>query len=149
MLRESTGLDFSFFEWTMAAIMIVLPLLVIGYLLLLWLFPQDIDSVDEGLRFLNRKRLEVGRMSYDEIIVALVTVVTILAWVFLGKQLGLASIATLAVVALFACRVVSWQSIEEYVNWGVILMYGGAIAIASAWKRPALHNGWPAKPGRS
>ncbi|ACM19165.1 sodium/anion symporter, putative [Geotalea daltonii FRC-32] len=135
MLRESTGLDFSFFEWTMAAIMIVLPLLVIGYLLLLWLFPQDIDSVDEGLRFLNRKRLEVGRMSYDEIIVAVVTVITILAWVFLGKQLGLASIATLAVVALFACRVVSWQSIEEYVNWGVILMYGGAIAIASALEK--------------
>ena len=91
--------------------------------------------MDEGLRFLNRKRLEAGRMSYDEMIVAVVTVATILAWVVLGKKLGLASIATLAVVALFACRVVTWQTIEEYVNWGVILMYGGAIAIASALEK--------------
>lgn len=135
MLRESTGLDFSFFEWTMAAIMIVIPLLVIGFLLLLKVFPPDVVSVDEGLRFLNRKRLEAGRMSYDEMIVAVVMLLTILAWVFLGKKLGLAAIATLATAALFACRVVSWQSIEEYVNWGVILMYGGAIAIASALEK--------------
>lgn len=135
MLRETTGLDFSFFEWTTAAIMIVMPLLVIGFILLLKLFPQDIESVDEGLKFLNRKRLEAGRMSYDEMIVAAVMLVTILAWVFLGKKLGLAAIATLAVTVLFACRVVTWQTIEEYVNWGVILMYGGAISIASALEK--------------
>ncbi|SNB45121.1 DASS family sodium-coupled anion symporter [Geobacter sp. DSM 9736] len=135
MLRETTGLDFSFFEWTMAAIMIVIPLLAIGFMLLLKLFPQDIASVDEGLRFLNRKRLEAGRMSYDEMIVAVVMVATILAWIFFGKALGLAAIATLAVAVLFTCRVVSWQAIEEYVNWGVILMYGGAIAIASALEK--------------
>jgi len=134
-LRESTGLDFSFFEWTMAAIMIVIPLLVIGFILLLWLFPTDIDGVEEGHRFLKRKRLDSGLMSYDEIIVAVVMVLTILAWVFLGKRLGLASIAILSVTALFVGRVVTWRTIEEYVNWGVILMYGGAISIASALDR--------------
>lgn len=135
MLRETTGLDFSFFEWTMASIMIVIPLLVIGFVLLLRIFPPDVDSVEEGLKFLSRKRLEAGRMSYNEMIVAVIMVATILAWVFLGKKLGLAAIATLAVAALFACRVVTWQVIEEYVNWGVILMYGGAIAIASALEK--------------
>lgn len=135
MLKESTGLDFTFFEWSMAAVMIVIPLLVIGFLLLLKLFPHEITSVDEGLKFLNRKRLEAGRMSYNEMIVAVIMVITILSWIFLGKLFGLASIATLAVAALFACRVVSWQAIEEYVNWGVILMYGGAISIASALEK--------------
>lgn len=135
MLKENTGLDFSFFEWTMAAIMIVIPLLAIGYFLLIWLFPQNIESVDEGLKYLNRKRLEAGRMDYNEMLVAAIMVVTVLAWIFLGRRLGLANIAILAAVALFACRVVSWQTIEEYVNWGVILMYGGAIALASALEK--------------
>ncbi len=40
-----------------------------------------------------------------------------------------------AVVALFTFRVVSWQKIEEYVNWGVILMYGGTIALATALEK--------------
>lgn len=31
-----------------------------------------------------------------------------------------------------AFKVVSWKEVEEYVNWGVILMYGGAIVVASS-----------------
>lgn len=135
MLKESTGLDFTFFEWSLGAIMIVLPLLGIGFLLLLRFFPHKVTSVDEGLRYLNRKRLESGRISYKEMTVAVIMVVTIFSWVFFGKLLGLAGIATLSVAALFVCRVVTWQAIEDYVNWGVILMYGGAISIASSLEK--------------
>lgn len=135
MLRENSGLDFTFFEWTLAAVMIVAPLLIVGYLLLLWYFPPDIESVEDGLRFLNRKRLEVGKMGFNEMIVAAVMIITIGGWMFFGKQIGLAAIAILATVVLFVFRVVSWQTIEEYVNWGIILMYGGSIALASALEK--------------
>ena len=33
-----------------------------------------------------------------------------------------------------AARIASWRDIEEFVNWGVVLMYGGAIALGSAMK---------------
>ena len=135
MLRETSGLDISFFEWTMAAITIVLPLLVIGFSLLIAFFPPDLTSVENGVRALNRKRLEVGKMSYDEMITAAVMVATIASWMFFGKELGLASIAILGMAVLFALRVVAWQKIEEYVNWGIILMYGGSIALASALEK--------------
>jgi sodium-dependent dicarboxylate transporter 2/3/5 len=36
---------------------------------------------------------------------------------------------------LFAFSVVQWRDIEGYVNWGLILMYGGAIALGSALNR--------------
>ena len=135
MLRETSGLDISFFEWTMAAITIVLPLLVIGFSLLIAFFPPDLTSVENGVRALNRKRLEVGKMSYDEMITTVVMVATIASWMLFGKELGLASIAILGMAVLFALRVVAWQKIEEYVNWGIILMYGGSIALASALEK--------------
>jgi solute carrier family 13 (sodium-dependent dicarboxylate transporter), member 2/3/5 len=135
MLRENTGLDFSFFQWTMAALPLVLPLLVVGFLLLLRFFPAESVNVDKGIRFLTRKRLEMGRLTYNEMIVAVVMSLTLFGWIFFGKEFGLATIAILAVVLLFVFRVVSWQEIEEYVNWGVILMYGGAIALASALEK--------------
>ena len=91
--------------------------------------------MDGGLRLLNRKRLEIGRPGANEIITAVVMVLTIAAWMFFGRQLGLASIALLATAVLFAFRVVSWEKIEEYVNWGIILMYGGSIALASALEK--------------
>ncbi|HEY6006735.1 MAG TPA: SLC13 family permease, partial [Geobacteraceae bacterium] len=135
MLREATGLHFSFLEWTFASCMIVLPLLVIGFFLLLRFFPPDLGDVEEGRRFLNRKRLESGKMRYDEKITALVMTGTVACWIFLGEKTGLAAIAILGTAVLFAFRVVSWQTIEEYVNWGIILMYGGSIALASALEK--------------
>ncbi len=135
MLKESTGLSFSFLEWTAAACMIVLPLLVIGFLLLLRFFPVDIADVSDGVRYLNRKRLELGRMTYDEMITAVVMVATVGCWLVFGEKTGLASVAILGTAALFTFRVVSWQKIEEYVNWGIVFMYGGSIALASALSR--------------
>jgi solute carrier family 13 (sodium-dependent dicarboxylate transporter), member 2/3/5 len=135
LLKENTGLSFSFTEWSAAACMIVIPLLVIGFLLLVRFFPIDIAEVDEGLKFLNRKRLEVGRMGYDEMLTALVMALTIGCWIGLGEKVGLASIAILGAAALFAFRVVSWEKIEEYVNWGIVLMYGGSISLAAALEK--------------
>jgi len=135
MLRESTGLDFTFAAWTLAAIMIVVPLLIIGFWMLVRFFPIDIEDVDQGRQFLNRKRLEMGKASANELITAVIVVLTIGAWMIFGRQLGLANIAILATAALFAFRVVSWERIEEYVNWGIILMYGGSIALATALEK--------------
>lgn len=135
LLREATGRSFSFHEWTTAACMIVLPLLGLGFFLLLRFFPVDIADVEEGRRFLNRKRLETGKISYDEILTALVMVATVVCWILLGEKTGLAAIAILAAATLFTFRVVSWQKIEEYVNWGIVLMYGGTIALASALEK--------------
>jgi sodium-dependent dicarboxylate transporter 2/3/5 len=135
LLKEATGLHFTFLEWTFAACMIVIPLMGIGFLILLKFFPPDIHNVDDGRKFLNKKRIEVGKMSYDEMLTALVMVATVVCWIFLGEKSGLAAIAILGAAALFTFRVVSWEKIEEYVNWGIVLMYGGTIALASALEK--------------
>ena len=135
LLKEATGMHFTFLEWTSAACMIVIPLMAIGFLLLLKFFPPDIQNVDEGRKFLNKKRLETGKMSYDEMLTAVVMVVTIVCWIFLGEKSGLAAISILGATALFTFRVVSWEKIEEYVNWGIVLMYGGTIALAAALEK--------------
>ena len=52
-----------------------------------------------------------------------------------GHTVGLATIALASVVVLFVFRLVRWKDIEEYVNWGIILMYGGAITLGTALER--------------
>ena len=135
LLKEATGLQFSFLEWSAAACMIVLPLLVIAFFILLRFYPPDLQDVALGRKFLNQKRLETGKIGYDEILTALVMAGTVVCWLTLGEKTGLAAIAILGAAALFTFKVVSWQIIEEYVNWGIILMYGGTIALASALEK--------------
>jgi solute carrier family 13 (sodium-dependent dicarboxylate transporter), member 2/3/5 len=135
LLKEATGLHFSFLEWSSAACMIVLPLLVIAFFLLIRFFPVDLADVEVGRKFLNQKRLDTGKITYNELLTALVMLCTVAGWIFLGEKTGLAAIAILGASALFTFKVVSWQKIEEYVNWGIILMYGGTIALASALEK--------------
>jgi sodium-dependent dicarboxylate transporter 2/3/5 len=81
---------------------------------------------------LSERWLKLGRPSYEERVIAVVMTGTFIAWIVGGEEFGLANIALAAVVVLFVLRAVSWRDIERYVNWGVLLMYGGAIALGAA-----------------
>lgn len=144
ILRETTGQSFSFFEWSAAIFPLVVALTAVAYVLLLWFFPVDIETVKTVDEVLHDKRLRLGRMRYQERAVGLVTLGTLAAWIFLGEEFGLASVAMTAVVVLFLLRLVRWSDIEGYVNWGVLLMYGGAICLGSALNRSGAAN-WVAQ----
>jgi sodium-dependent dicarboxylate transporter 2/3/5 len=135
ILRETTGKSFTFFEWSAAIFPLVIALTVIAYLLLLWFFPIDIDNVQAADEVVHERRLGLGRMRYQERTVGLVMLGTLGAWIFLGEEFGLANVAIASVVVLFLLRLVRWSEIEGYVNWGVLLMYGGAICLGAALSR--------------
>jgi sodium-dependent dicarboxylate transporter 2/3/5 len=135
MLREATGQTFSFLEWSLTAVPIVAVLLVAGWVVLIRWFPIDIDSVSAADEIIEEKVLRMGRLSVRERSIGLVMLATLAIWILGGEELGLASVALGAVVAIFALGLVAWPDVEPYVNWGVLLMYGGAIALGSALNR--------------
>jgi len=132
ILKEITGRELSFVDWSVAAMPMVLMLLLVAVAVLLVFLPRvdiDISRVRERLQV---ARLEQGALSVKGRIMAMVMIAAVASWVFLGHSLGLASIALMSVVLMFALRLVNWRDVEEYVNWGVVLMYGGAIAVGKA-----------------
>ncbi|GBD26159.1 Sodium-dependent dicarboxylate transporter SdcS [bacterium HR30] len=135
ILRETTGKSFSFLEWSIAIFPLVVVLTLVAYGLLLWFFPIDVENVKAADEVLHEKRLRLGRMRYQERATGLVMLGTLAAWILLGEEFGLASVAMTAVVVLFFLRLARWSEIEGYVNWGVLLMYGGAICLGSALSR--------------
>ncbi|MDZ7360565.1 MAG: DASS family sodium-coupled anion symporter [candidate division KSB1 bacterium] len=135
MLREATGQTISFTPWALAALPTTLLLLVSAYFLYLLLYPPEVANVENAQDMLERRERELGRISRREIGVGLLTVGTIIAWMFLGEQFGLAKIAIIAVVIAFVFKLTEWQEVEEDVNWGVFLMYGGAICLGYAMEK--------------
>jgi solute carrier family 13 (sodium-dependent dicarboxylate transporter), member 2/3/5 len=137
MLREATGgaETYSFAEWTLAAWPIVAVLLVVGWTLISRFFPIDITSVRDADAVIEQKSLRMGRPSLREQAIGSIMVGTLLAWILAGEEFGLATIALSASVLIFALGILTWGDIEKYVNWGVLLMYGGAIALGSALYR--------------
>lgn len=132
ILKQSTGVTIGFFEWMVAVVPLVIFLLIVAYFLIIKFFVSERSDVSGAVRALEARMRELGVVSAQERVIAAIVLAAILAWMFLGKTMGLANIAILAVVFLFMFKLVTWKDIEDYVNWGVILMYGGAIALGFA-----------------
>jgi sodium-dependent dicarboxylate transporter 2/3/5 len=81
---------------------------------------------------IERRSFELGRLSTREKLVGGVWLLTLAGWILGGEQFGLATVALTAVVAMFTIRVVVWNDVERHISWGILLMYGGAIALGTA-----------------
>lgn len=132
LVEELTGQTFSFADWTLAALPLVVCLLLIAAVVLLLFTPFDGLDVHSARLRIEERQLELGKLSLQGQIMGLLLLLTVVSWVALGHQLGLAGIALVSVVLMFALRLVTWQEVEAHVSWGVVLMYGGAIAIGKA-----------------
>jgi sodium-dependent dicarboxylate transporter 2/3/5 len=132
LLTEYYGTSISFLDWIVAAVPITVVMLLLAAVVLFVFFRIDVEDVAPARRVLAEELREAGPMSPEEKRVAVLMVATILAWILFSEELGLAGIALLSAVALFLLRTIEWTDVESYVNWGVILMYGGAISIGSA-----------------
>jgi sodium-dependent dicarboxylate transporter 2/3/5 len=132
ILSQHYDMSITFVEWVVAVAPFSIILMGCAHFLLLKGFGVDVEDVSRAREVLNQKAKALGPISKREKGVGIVMVLTIVAWIVSGQVVGLASISILAAVALFVFNLIEWKSVEEYVNWGVIFMYGGAIAIATA-----------------
>jgi len=132
ILRELTGDTYTFTQWAVMNIPLTILLSVVAWILLRTFFPVGSMDISKAEQAVQQRLLELGRMTLQERIIAVVMIATVAAWIVLGEQYGLAGVALSAVVVLFALRAVQWRDVEGYVNWGLILMYGGAISLGSA-----------------
>jgi len=132
ILKETTGATIGFLEYTVAVLPLVVILLAVGFVILMILYPIDVADVENAGEIVEKRLKGLGKMSFGEYSVGIIMLLTIIGWISMGRTLGLAAVALSSVVVLFVLRIVRWKDIEEYVNWGIILMYGGAIILGSA-----------------
>lgn len=135
ILKETTGRSIGFLDYTIAVFPTVVVMMGIAVFMLLKLFPIEITSVEKAGDLLAKRIRAMGKWSAREYAIGAVVALTIFFWVFFGKAVGIANIALASVVALFVFKLVRWKDIEEYVNWGIVLMYGGAITLGTALDR--------------
>jgi sodium-dependent dicarboxylate transporter 2/3/5 len=132
MVKEATGQTFTFAEWAVASLPITAGMLLVGWVVITRFFSIDVTSIRAADALLEEKALALGRMSVKEKAISVVMVATLAGWILGGEEFGLGNVAIGAVVALFVLDLVKWEDVEGYVSWGILVMYGGAIALGAA-----------------
>ena len=121
-----------FLHWMLAAIPLVIILTPLAVWILGMRIPNDVTDIKAATRMLDQRVKRLGPMSGRERRLAVLGLLTIVAWIVMGHTVGLAVIAMVSAGLLFLLRIVDWKAAQDYVNWGVLIMYGGAVALGAA-----------------
>lgn len=132
LLRETYDRDISFTSWAIAAVPIALLLTFVAYFILSIYFKPEIKDISPARRLLQQELHRIGRISRNELKIGILLLVTIFFWIYGGHHMGLAVISLAAAIMVFVLNIAKWVDVIDYVNWGVIIMYGGAIALGKA-----------------
>ena len=128
---KQLGVTFS--EWMrfgIPSVALLLPAMVaVLYLMLRPSNPDTRQALDEE---------EVFRFTTPRKITLSIFALTALSWIFSAKLAKWSSISDIdtwialaAVVALAVARVVSWKQIERGTDWGVLMLFGGGLALSA------------------
>ncbi len=128
-LEETSNIRLSFFDWMYYSVPVVLVTLPIIWFILIKVFRPEIGSLVSARGRIDQEVKNMGRINQESVIILVILFMTIMGWIFLHYQLGPAVIAVLGGILLFATGVITWEDVEKRVPWGIILLYGGAIAL--------------------
>ncbi len=124
---RAAGIDFAQWLWIgIPLVLVLMPLMV----LTLWLVlrPQldrHIEITSTDVPWTRKRGLTLG-----------VFFVTTLGWTFGSeplKSIGIQSpdtvVALAAAIGVVALRLVSWREVTEHTDWGVLILFGGGLAL--------------------
>ncbi|MBU2964555.1 DASS family sodium-coupled anion symporter [Amphritea sp. 2_MG-2023] len=152
-LQNTYDIEISFFDWMLLGVPVVVIMLPIAWLLLTRvLFPSHQIAIDDPSAVVHRELSALGIMSRGEKLVAVVFLGAAFGWIFrkfivelTGLPLNDTIIALLAALVLFAVPIsrkkgefaLDWEA-ARHVPWGVLLLFGGGLALASGFKGTGL-----------
>lgn len=118
-------------DYSLATIPISILSVFIAGLVLQRRFPSQDISIQRALFSIQEKIDEQGDFSRKQVLVCLLLLGMIVTMVMMGPSY-LGVIALIFTGVFFAFQLITWDEAEKTVNWGVVLLYGGAIAVGSA-----------------
>ena len=129
------GTPISFLEWMKIGMPFV-PIMswVIGLFMYLRLKPKFLVTDVNPSEIVKQEVKNMPKFGGQEAIMAVILVVLVLAWIILGEHAGLGGPTLYAVMAMFLCRILNWDDIQNGVAFDVVGLYAAACAMGVALK---------------
>jgi len=132
--NSETGTTLSYGQW----IIMTYPMVLIGILttafLLRTTFKPEFSSLDSAVRKLKIQVAHKGPLNAKEILTIGIFVFIFLCWVLLNEKIGMGIIAIAGAFLYMASGLIEWKDINKNTNWGVILLFAGAISLGVQMK---------------
>lgn len=129
--QVNEGLLIGFVKFSLASIPVAFCSLVVAMVVLRFMFPPENVDVAQAVRQLKAEVGAKGAISMAEKLTAICVLLMVVTMIWAGPN-WLGIVALLFCGLIFGLQLLQWEDAQQYVNWGVALLYGGAIAIGAA-----------------
>lgn len=152
-LHSTYNIEITFFNWMLLGVPVVVVMLPITWLILTrLLFPSHKIAIGDPSRVVKQELATLGTMTRGEKLVAIVFICAALGWIFrkllvelTGLPINDTIVALVAAMILFTVPIsrtkgeyaLDWEATRS-VPWGVLLLFGGGLALASGFKSTGL-----------
>lgn len=152
ILDKSFNYHVSFFEWMEWGFLFSFLLLITAYFVMVrWMYPNKLGKFDLGQELIQSELQALGPWKPQEKGVFAIFIATAVLWILQDpvsawlKPMGIewtdTGIAIIAAMALFLLPIkkplLQWSDTRE-LPWGVLLMFGGGMALAEAFSSSGL-----------
>lgn len=165
-LSELADVHVSFFQWMVWGFVAMVAYFIIAYVILVRMFPADVDHIEGAQNFIGEKKKGLGRWTRAQKNTLFAFLVAVTLWVMpgiLSIALGTDSeilnnynrlfpeavAAMVGALLLFLIPVdtkqhkmtIDWKDAVAGVEWGTLLLFGGGLAIGGMMYATGL-SGW-------
>lgn len=142
--KELFGLNLTYFQWVVAAYPIILLEIPFVAYVLYRSFSPEVKDLSPAISALRAKVEEEGKLTRQDWVTIGIFLITVVMWMTISDQIGLGITALIGVLLFMVAGVVRWEDLNNNVNWGTILVYGGAISLGIMMKQSGVAE-WIAK----
>lgn len=147
-MKELFGFEIGFGQWMLVGVPSVIILLLITWLYLHnFAFKSDMTELPGGKEVIERELNKLGKTTREEKIILVIFILAATLWIVRGfffanipalKLIQDGTIAMFISILLFMIptkrksgRLLDW-SVAKEITWGVLLLFGGGLALANA-----------------
>ena len=129
------GAPISFLQWMITGMPFV-PLIsvAIGGYMYLRCKPRFLVAEMNPSEVVKAEVARMPKFGGREAMMAVILVILVIAWIVLGEHSGLGGPTLYAVVAMFLCRIITWEDVQDGVAFDVVGLYAAASAMGVALK---------------
>lgn len=135
-IRNIVHVNITYGQWMTASAPFAIPLLLTLPLLAYWIYPPEIKQSPEVPKWAAGELKSMGRMSFHEIVLAILVLIAIALWVSAGEYIDAATTAMLIVGLMLITRIITWDDMAKNNSaWTTIVLLAFLVTMADGLGR--------------
>ncbi len=125
------GISISYGQWIIMAMPFTIIMIPVVAFWLTKLFKPEVKDLSKAVEEIKKEMAAAGPMTSQAKLALGLFLAVLMLWITASEDLGLGNIAIMGAIVAMILGLVDWKYLQEQTQWGVVILYAGAISMGA------------------